>query len=183
MVAELGHPVPGVQTRDGGAGPRRRRRADSGPSACPGWRRLCPAPGWLQDLRRSPRSFAARRTAPASVPESPPSARAAGIRSSGGPPPAAPAGASAACRRCPASRPPMPPVMLSTRLAQPPKAQHLGMTAGGIAAGAAHVHLRLVGGMLRHQQDLLGCSPQAPPSAAAWYPIFPFWHGRSRSSA
>ena len=40
-------------------------------------------------------------------------------------------------------------------LAQPPKTQHLGMTAGGIAAGAAHVHLRLMGGVLRHQQDLL----------------------------
>ena len=45
-------------------------------------------------------------------------------------------------------------------LAQPPKTQHLGMTAGGIAAGAAHVHLRLMGGMLRHQQDLLAALPQ-----------------------
>ena len=35
------------------------------------------------------------------------------------------------------------------------EAQHLGEAAGGVAAGAAQVHLRLVGGVLRHQKNLL----------------------------
>ena len=43
---------------------------------------------------------------------------------------------------------------------QPPEAQDLGVAAGGVAAGAAEVHLRRVGGMLRHQQHLPGGIPQ-----------------------
>ena len=39
------------------------------------------------------------------------------------------------------------------------------MAAGGIPAEAAQVHLRLVGGMLRHQQDLLAGIPQFPDLA------------------
>ena len=48
---------------------------------------------------------------------------------------------------------------------QPPKAQHLGMAAGGGAAGPAQVHLRLVGGVLRHQKNLLAPVPQLRDAA------------------
>ena len=39
-------------------------------------------------------------------------------------------------------------------VAQAAEAQHLRVAAGGVPAEAAQVHLRLVGGVLRHQQDL-----------------------------
>ena len=44
-------------------------------------------------------------------------------------------------------------------LAQTAEAEDLGVAAGGIAAEAAQVHLRLVGGVLRHQQDLAAPVP------------------------
>jgi len=40
-------------------------------------------------------------------------------------------------------------------LAQPAEAQHLRVAAGRGAAGPAQVHLRLVGGVLRHQENLV----------------------------
>ena len=48
---------------------------------------------------------------------------------------------------------------------QTAEAEDLRMAAGGIPAEAAQVHLRLVGGMLRHQQDLLAGIPQFPDLA------------------
>ena len=45
-------------------------------------------------------------------------------------------------------------------LPQPPEAEDLRVTAGGIAAYPAQIHLRLVGGVLRHQQDLPAGIPQ-----------------------
>ena len=45
---------------------------------------------------------------------------------------------------------------------QQPEAQHLPVTGGGGTAGAAQIHLRLVGGMLRHQQQLGAGIPQPP---------------------
>ena len=36
------------------------------------------------------------------------------------------------------------------------------MAAGGIAAGPAQIHLCLVGGVLRHQQDLTAAVSQRP---------------------
>ena len=44
---------------------------------------------------------------------------------------------------------------------EPPEAQNLGMTAGRGTAYPAQIHLRLVGGMFRHQQNLLALIPQS----------------------
>ena len=43
---------------------------------------------------------------------------------------------------------------------EPPEAEHFGVAAGSIPTNAAQVDLRLVGCMLRHQQDLLAGIPQ-----------------------
>ena len=45
-------------------------------------------------------------------------------------------------------------------LSQAAEAQYLRVAAGGVAAGPAHIHLRLVGSVLRHQQDLAAGFPQ-----------------------
>ena len=67
-------------------------------------------------------------------------------------------------------------------VAQAAEAEDLRMAAGGVPAEAAQVHLRLVGGVLRHQQDLPAGSPSSG-SGGAPVPIFPFWPGPSGSSA
>ncbi|CDC67993.1 unknown [Oscillibacter sp. CAG:155] len=45
---------------------------------------------------------------------------------------------------------------------QPPEAEHFRVAAGGVPADPAQIHLRLVGGVLRHQQDLAAVVPQCP---------------------
>ena len=45
-------------------------------------------------------------------------------------------------------------------LAETPEAQYLCMAAGRVAAGAADIHFRLMGGVFRHQQDLAATFPQ-----------------------
>ena len=44
---------------------------------------------------------------------------------------------------------------------QPPKAEHLTVLAGVIAADPAKIQLRLMGGVLRHQQDLAAAVSQS----------------------